>query len=40
MFLFSNGDTKVSEVMTFKEEFRSWFIEQIVQQGKYFTSFE
>ena len=38
LYLFTEGDSKVSEVLQCKEEFRSWFIGETVNQGILITS--
>jgi hypothetical protein len=35
LFLFSNEDKDIYEIVQFKEEFRSWFIGETVQHGEY-----
>ena len=37
LYLFTEGDSKVAEVLQFKEEFRSWFIGETVHKGRTHT---
>ena len=33
MYVFSNDDTEIFELLRFDEDCRSWFIDETVQQG-------